>query len=257
MKHPCTRPLGALAAAPAIFLFIAVICGPAAAGKLDDVRDEVGGDSEKSDDSGESRDSDSGSSCYDDDDYDDDDDGFVGVHHHTSPSGSFWKKSGPRKPSFRAGLEYAHDVDFVYRPGLYMLFQSSWLVGFETAWSVLLEEVPKGIDRLVMGDTNVVVRFLSYSRIEMRAGVGVRWMGDHGDVEAGFNFTIGLDIMPHKNMFLSLSADLGTLGEATVLHARSLVGARWRALSVHLGYDLFRVGRVNFHGPVAGIGLWF
>jgi len=253
MNHACTRPPGAFAAALAVFLAAALLCGPAAAGKLDEVRDEVGGDGDKSDDSGESREDDSGYTTYDDDD----DDDFVGVHQHASPSGSFWKKPGPMKPSFRAGLEYAHDVDFVYRPGLYLLFQSSWLVGFETAWSVLLEEVPQGLDRLVMGDTNVVVRFLSYSRIEMRTGVGLRWMGDHGDVEAGFNFNIGLDIMPHKNVFLSLSADLGTLGDATVLHARSLVGARWRVLSVHLGYDLFRVGRVNFHGPVAGLGLWF
>lgn len=253
MNQACTRPMKALIAALALAFPCAILVGPAEAGKLDEVRDEVGGDSDKSDDSGESRDSDSGYGTYDDDD----DEDLVGVHHHASPSGSFWKKSGPMKPSFRAGLEYAHDVDFVYRPGLYVLFQSSWLVGFETAWSVLLEEVPNGIDRLVMGDTNLVIRFLSYSRIEMRAGVGVRWMGDHGDVEAGFNFNVGLDVMPHKNVFLSLSADLGTLGEATVLHARSLVGARWRALSIHLGYDLFRVGRVNFHGPVAGLGLWF
>ena len=107
-----------------------------------------------------------------------------------------------------------------------------------------------------MGDTNLSVRFLSLSKIEMRAGLGVRWMGDHGDVAAGFNATIGLDIIPQRNVFLSLIADLGTLGEATALHARSLVGARWRLFSVHLGYDLFRVGRVNFHGPVVGLGLW-
>jgi hypothetical protein len=252
MRHPRILSMRAFIAALALLLAASVFGIPAGAGKLDQVRDEVSGDSDQSDDSGESRDSDSGYTYYDDDEED-----LVGVHHQASTPGSFWKKSGPMKPSFRAGLEYAHDVDFVYRPGLYLLFQSSWLVGFETAWSVLLEEVPKGLDRLVMGDTNVVVRFLSYSRIEMRAGVGVRWMGDHGDVEAGFNFNMGLDILPHRNLFLSLSTDLGTLGEATVLHARCLAGARWRALSIHLGYDLFRVGRVNFHGPVAGLGLWF
>ena len=253
MNLACDRSPGVPAAAllPVAFL-IAMVCGPAAAGKLDEVRDEVGGSSAKSDDSGEGDKNDSACSFDDDDD----DDDVVGVYHHAQPWGSKWRMPGPMKPSFRAGLEYAHDVDFVYRPGLFILFQSSWLVGFETAWNVLLEEVPSGLDRLVMGDTNLVVRFLSYSRIEMRAGLGVRWMGDHGDVEAGFNATIGLDIIPQRNVFLSLIADLGTLGEATVLHARSLVGARWRLFFVHLGYDLFRVGRVNFHGPVAGLGLW-
>lgn len=220
------------------------------AGKLDDIREEVSGDSGSAEDSDDSDDDDHS----DDDDFFDDDDDFP---YEGGRAPSIRMKKGPLKPSIRLGVEYAYDVDAVHRPGVFFLFDSPWYFGVESGWSFLLENVSGSLDRLVIGDTNISVRIISNKWFDLRAGVGARWMIDGDGLSGGFNFMSGVDIQPYKTLVISLSGDVGTLGKARVIHTRAMLGVKVSVFHIYAGYDLMRIGLVNMHGPIAGAHLWF
>ncbi|MCI0639159.1 MAG: hypothetical protein L0Y72_14350 [Gemmataceae bacterium] len=91
----------------------------------------------------------------------------------------------------------------------------------------------------------------------MRSGVGLSWLLDRFDTDFGFNFHYGADVFPVHPLVLSGSADLGFVGNAGVAHVRGSAGVLWRNWEFFGGYDFLRIGRVELHGPMIGIRLWF
>jgi hypothetical protein len=220
-------------------ILVLLVAGQARAGKLDDVRDEVQGGS-------------SGSGSDDDEDEDDDDDLYV-----DEDGGTSWSTAGPVKGGIRISAEYAFDVGVVHRPGFAVVLDTPWLLTVDSSWTFLLEPLPGRIDHLTIGDMNACIRLASNVWVEMRTGIGARWMLDMGRIDPGFNYTLDLTVFPWRHLVLGLEGDLGTLGRAFVARGRVTLGGRLGVLELFAGYDVMVIGQVLFHGPVAGVQAWF
>ena len=66
-------------------------------------------------------------------------------------------------------------------------------------------------------------RFAQSPRSQWRAGIGFNWLDDPIDTNFGFNFTYGFDLFPRRPWVLSTELDWGTLGEAELLRACSVL----------------------------------
>jgi hypothetical protein len=112
-------------------------------------------------------------------------------------------------------------------------------------------------DEFFYGDTNVTWRFAQSSWAQMRAGVGVNWLGDDAGSDLGVNFTYGGDFYPAEPFVLSGELDIGSLNHAFLLHLRGTVGVQVNRFELFTGYDYLQLDSSNLHGLVAGVRLWF
>jgi len=233
--------------ASGLLLSVLAYASASGAGKLDDVRDAVQDDSDDKDDSDDSE------SIWDDDcdHLDEDCNGYGG-----GSSGGV-SKGGPLKLSMRLRTEYAWDVENVHQPAVHAVLLFPWLLGMECGWTFFLENVGGAVDHLSFGYAHVLLRLFAIDALDVRTGLGGRWMVDGGRVDGGFSYTLAMDVMPAKYLVFSAAGDLGTLGNAFVAHGRLTAGGRYRSLVVYAGYDVQQIGDVLFHGPVAGLQLWF
>jgi len=166
--------------------------------------------------------------------------------------------AGTQRYAIRLAAEYAYDVDRVHRPSLRLQLELPWRLGLASAWTHLLEPLPGGgLDRLTIGDANLTFRFAQSARAQFWVGLGARLMLDALGVDPGFSFTYGVDLFPRRPLVISAAVDLGNLGLAFVCHGRATVGAALGAVELYAGYDVLLVDPVLFHGPVAGLRVWF
>ena len=165
---------------------------------------------------------------------------------------------GARGWYVRAQVEDGYDFRGVNRFGASAFLNTASRFGVATDWDFFTQRLPCGCyDELTVGDMNLTFRFAQTEWLQMYAGLGGRVMLDGSDTRGGFNFTYGGDVFPCKPVVISSSLDLGTLGSASVVRARSTVGLIHRHWELFGGYDFLRIGNVDLQGPLAGLRLWF
>lgn len=130
-------------------------------------------------------------------------------------------------------------------------------IGIDTETNCWTESLTSDNSQLWIGDANLIVRFAQSEITQCRAGIGVNWMADSKGAEAGFNFTYGFDWFPRKPWTISTIFDIGTLGGGSLFHNRTTAGVMLGPVEAFAGYDYFKIGSTNFHGPVAGLGWRF
>lgn len=154
-------------------------------------------------------------------------------------------------------LQYAYDLDAVHQPTLEARIDTSFRLGLQTAWTMLLEPLGTGVlDRLTIGSIDLSIRHVQHEHVEMHTGIGLRLMIDQGHVDRGFDFFYSADVFPVKPLVLSARVELGSLGNAFLVHGRGHVGVTFHGIEVFAGYEAWQIGRVVMHGPLAGIRLW-
>ncbi|HTN77247.1 MAG TPA: hypothetical protein VL096_18440 [Pirellulaceae bacterium] len=89
--------------------------------------------------------------------------------------------------------------------------------------------------------------------MQLRSGIGVAWLGDARQLDAGFNFTYSGDFYPVKPLVLSGELDAGWVGEAWMIHLRSTIGVQWRQVELFTGYDYREIGQTQLDGWVSGV----
>ncbi len=155
-------------------------------------------------------------------------------------------------------VENGNDFSGMNRVNGRLLIETASRFGVQTSWNYFQEQLPHGrADQLVLGDANLVYRFAQSEHVLMRTGVGFRTLLDRDASDFGFNFTYGGDIFPVKPLIVSAVVDLGNVGSAFVAHCRATAGIIYRRWELFTGYDYFRVGSVNLHGPLLGVRVWF
>jgi hypothetical protein len=160
--------------------------------------------------------------------------------------------------SVRLAIEESHDFDRLNRVTAHLLAEHLSRLGIQASWSWLHEELPRRrTDDLFLGDVNLVLRFAQSNWGQFRSGIGFRWLADDRDTDFGFNFTYGADFYPVKPLVLSTQLDLGTLGEASVVHLRGTLGVNLERVELYGGYDFLKIGGVEVQGPVVGLRFWF
>lgn len=149
------------------------------------------------------------------------------------------------------------ETDDITRFGGRLLVESSARIGIDTETNCWTESLTSGNSQLWIGDANLVCRFAQSEITQCRAGIGMNWMADSKGAEAGFNFTYGFDWFPRKPWTISTIFDIGTLGGGSLFHNRTTAGVMLGPVEAFAGYDYFKIGSTNFHGPVAGLGWRF
>lgn len=159
--------------------------------------------------------------------------------------------------------EYLDDFDDLSRIGGRLLFDTATRFGADleiNRWDEQVLSRPPdewSTDNLWTGDANLLFRFAQNSLMQMRAGVGMNWLVDSQDTNAGLNFTYSTDIFPCNPWILSAELDGGWLGHAGYFHARGTIGVHFHRLEFYGGYDYFDAGGVQFAGPLVGVGVWY
>jgi hypothetical protein len=154
-------------------------------------------------------------------------------------------------------MEYANDFDDLSRLGAHLRISTASRFEFETNWNVFTQDSAAGRDHLTLGDTEVVYRFAESETLQFRSGLGANWLEDHQGLDGGFNFRYGVEWYPAQPWAIKSSADVGELGKAFLVHARTTVGASYQRWELYTGYDFLRVGTVQISGPVAGVLMRF
>ncbi len=130
--------------------------------------------------------------------------------------------------------------------------------GVDTEWANLVSRNTGDPDWLGRGDCNLVVRFAQSRRAQFHSGIGINWLADRSHLNAGFNFTYGMDLFPVDPIVTSATLDLGKIGHAGLIHFRGTIGAMVTP-KVHLytGYDLLNLGGASIHSFLTGVEFWF
>jgi hypothetical protein len=160
--------------------------------------------------------------------------------------------------SGRIGVERGSDFDDLGRTGFSFLLEGEGGLGIDFDWDSYTEDLAGGgHDEMHVGEVDLLYRFVENEQLLFRAGLGVAWLGDAYDTNAGINFTLKADYAPCDPLVLSGELDLGTLGDAEHLHAAGTAGVMIHRCEVYGGYDYRRIGDVEIQGPMVGLRIWF
>jgi hypothetical protein len=166
-------------------------------------------------------------------------------------STSDWGDEFPATSATRFAFEYGHNLDQLQSVTGRLLWEHQSRFGVDGEIRYLQEEGAFLDDQLALGDLNFVYRFAQSDRLVMRSGLGINWLIDEHDAEAGFNFTYGGDLFPVKPLVISSEIDWGTLGDAEVFQWRGTVGAVWDHIEVYAGYRYYELEVVALDGIIA------
>jgi hypothetical protein len=146
------------------------------------------------------------------------------------------------------------DIDWI---GGRVQLDTRWRLGLESDFRYVRENAAADRDDLWLGDANVLFRFAQGEHWQFRTGLGCNFLSDRTGSDFGFNFTYAADWQPVKPLTLAAELDLGTLGNASVVHVRTTAGIAIGVSEVFVGYDLYDIGSTQIQGLVAGVQLWY
>ncbi len=163
-------------------------------------------------------------------------------------------KSWATRASFEAGTDFSG----LTRIGGRFALDTEWRVGVTSSLDYYRERLPCGcVDRTVLGDINLTLRFAQAEWLQMYTGLGARGMFDGDRTRGGVNFQYGADFFPADPVVVSTLFEMGNLDRAFVTRVRGSVGIQLRHAELFAGYDWLRIGAADLHGPMVGLRLWF
>lgn len=161
--------------------------------------------------------------------------------------------------SFRPRAEVGTDFDDLERLGLAFDLEHESRFGLDTSWNRWREELSSGApdDELDLADLNVVYRFAHSEGAAFRAGLGLNYLNDEIDHELGFNTTYAATFLPVRPLTLAFEGDLGTIGDATLVHLRGEAGFVLERFGLFASFDFFDIDDVELESWGVGLRGWF
>lgn len=157
----------------------------------------------------------------------------------------------------RLQLDFGDDFNDLSRSGVQLLVETPSRWGVDVGWTAWREESATRVDRLNLGDANLVFRFAQNEDLQFRTGIGVNWLDDRAGSELGFNFTHGFDYYPKRPWVISSTFDIGTLGHAGLFHNQTTVGCQVGRCEIFVGHDYYRIGRADLSNWISGLRFRF
>ncbi len=192
-------------------------------------------------------------------------DGFVHVAGRSAPmaGGAGGRSLLGRGAAMQASVEGGWLDPTMQRIGLSARISGHHRFEIETRWSGYQEllgpaERASGrvVDALWLGDVNVTWLHAVGESVLIRSGAGIRSMVDAGETTLGVNLTYGMDIFPVRPLVISLSGDLGTVGQALYRGVRATVGFMVGRVEIYGGYDGAWVDEISLGGGLFGVRAW-
>lgn len=149
--------------------------------------------------------------------------------------------------------DYGTDFDSLTQAHARVFGDIKSRLGFDTEFYYREEALRPGTDRLWHGDFNVTYRFAHSEHWQFRAGLGVNWLTDDFDSNAGLNATYGAEWFPVKPLSVTSTLDWGRIGATSLLHFRNTIGLTKSGWGVFTGHDWLRVGGEDIHSWINGI----
>jgi hypothetical protein len=160
--------------------------------------------------------------------------------------------------SARPRAELGTDFDDLERIGFGLDLEHASRFGLDTAWNRWREEVSSGAtDELDLADLNLVYRFAHSEGAAFRAGLGLNYLNDEIDHELGFNSTYAATFLPARPLTLGFEGDLGTIGDATLVHLRAEAGFVLERFGLFASFDFFDIDDVELRSWGVGLRGWF
>jgi hypothetical protein len=164
----------------------------------------------------------------------------------------------PKWWAVRLSVENGNDFDGLNRFNGHLLLDTTCRFGLLAEWNWYHERMHCGCtDDTVIGDVNLTYRFAQNEWAALRAGLGFRVLADRHENDWGVNFHYGGEVFPVRPFVLTGSGDIGSLGDAFVVHGRATAGVVCHGWEIFAGYDFLRIGAVNLQGPMVGLRWWF
>lgn len=192
-------------------------------------------------------------------------DGFVHVAGQSAPmaGGDGGRSLLGRGAAMQAAVEGGWLDPTIQRVGLSARISGHHRFEIETAWSGYQEllgpaERASGrvVDALWIGDVNVTWLHAVGESVLIRSGGGIRSMVDAGETTLGVNLTYGMDIFPVQPLVISLSGDIGTVGQALYRGVRATLGFMVGRVEIYGGYDGAWVDEISLGGGLFGVRAW-
>lgn len=165
--------------------------------------------------------------------------------------------AGGRDWSSRPRAEFASDFDDLERVGFGLQLEHAGRFGFDGAWSRWREDLGAGTDELDLYDANLVYRFAQGPRAAFRAGLGLNGLHDAGGDDLGLNATYGADFLVGEFATLGFELDLGTLGDARLLHLRPTLGLVLERFELFASFDHHDLDGAELRSYGLGLRAWF
>ena len=168
--------------------------------------------------------------------------------------GSDWFQDYDSRLTAYGGL----DFDDLSTAGLQLLAQGD-LLGLDTSVSTWRESGTSIRDHLWLGDANLVFQVIDRPRLKTRLGLGVNWLGDRWGGEAGFNLTASMDVKLNSRWTLTCEGDIGTLGDADLLHTKIAINRRLLDSQAEwtTGYERYDIDGVELQAVYTGLQFRF
>lgn len=160
--------------------------------------------------------------------------------------------------AWRGRAEYGTNFDGLEWTGGGLLLETAVRFGLDAELRNYREQLPRiPNDEIWLGDCNLHYRIAQSEWIQVRAGLGMNYLADAGQVDLGFNFTYSADLYLCQPFVVSAEVDWGTLGHSSLIHARLTAGMQLGPAEGYVGYDLYDIGPFDAGGMTAGLRLWF
>ena len=160
------------------------------------------------------------------------DDGKKGFYpdypYHNASCGIVFKEESPGVHNSLIVLQtmYGTDFDQLDHANGRLFADMDVRLGIDTEFFYRREDLPAGNDELWHGDFNMTWRFAQNEHWQLRAGLGVNWLADRFDTNAGLNTTYGFEWFPRDPIVVSSLIDWGRVGSSSVFHFRSTVSVQ-------------------------------
>jgi len=180
-------------------------------------------------------------------------------HHGAAGSMAYpdWS-APPKETSTHFGVEFSTDFNDIARFAAGLLTEwSESEFAFDAQWNYYVESVPgAGDDDLHLGDVNVLWRFFTTERLQIRAGGGLNWMANEsGDL--GWNTTLNCTYFPVRPLVFRGELDYGRVGVAETTHVSLTAGLMWDRCEIFTGYDFRKIEHIRLQGMITGVRLWW
>jgi hypothetical protein len=159
--------------------------------------------------------------------------------------------------TMRVSSEYGSDFNGLHRIGLRLFIDTASRFGVRTDWDYYTERNSGERDTTWFGDVTATYRFVQNEFLQMHTGLGVRMLLDRTKDRVGGNFLYSIDVFYTKPFHVGGVLEAGWINDAGFVRLRGEAGVNYRNLQLLAGYDYFRIGGVDLHGPFVGLRLWY